>query len=193
MNLSLSRLLKEVKRWYSNCENCWNRLEWSDEDISFAIQEAKTESKKKMDHSFIVTIILILAHALMLATPWIEKILFRLSNEFEVKVHIFGAIIIFGIMAVCMKMFNNRIAFIFMFIDYLISFFIKLADETILGKGVALIVNVFLICIFYKWMCGSFIYRNIEGKKKLSVDEWVLLIIWFIAIIFIIIWFIVEN
>lgn len=190
---------KKVKRWYSECENCWATLKWSKEDISSAKNDAKEYSKKWMENSFIATIVIILAYALILAVTTINPyyikytLLSWMGDEYEVMFYLLAMIIIFGIISVCMKLFNNRIAFIFMFIDYLVSFFVKLIDGDMMGKGTALLMNAFLIYIFYKWMCWSFIYRSIEWKKNLSVDERILLIIWIVAIVFIIIWFVADN
>lgn len=177
----------KVEKWYLECINCQTKLEWSEEDTSSDKDEALREAEKWMSYSFVVTIIIILVYAVLLGLTMTNSEILKYTllswfgDKYEVMFYLFAIIIIFGIMSVCMKLFKNRIAFIFMFLDYLISFFVKLVDENMVGKGIALIMNAFLIYAFFKWMCGSFLYRSIIWKNKLSVDEWILLIVCFIA------------
>ena len=189
---------KKIKRWYSECLNCWASLKWSEEDISFAVCETKEYLKKWMNYSFIATIIVILIYVALLGATitgsWITKytLLSWMGDGYELMLYLLVMIIVFGIISVCMKLFHNRIAFIFMFLDYLVSFFVKLIDGDMMGKGTALIMNAILVYIFFKWMCASFVYRSMEWKKNLSVDEWILLVIWCIAVMFIIVWFVTN-
>lgn len=192
----------KVNKWYWECTNCWAELEWSEKDISSAKNHALRKAKKNMNNSFITTLIIILINLLSLTVITTKKyILLYWNDEYATKL-CFLRIIIFAVIAICMKLLKNRMAFIFMFLVSLVSL-ISFFDNFVVLSGmfnsnsriliIYILIIALLIFIFYKWMRGSFVYRNIKWKKKLSVDERILLIIWIIAIVFMIMWFVADN
>lgn len=181
---------KVANRWYLECENCWAKLKWLEEDISFAKNLAQENAEKRMIFSFIATIIIILIYLWIILNPEIVKFTILAWNE-DVRFTLWFAVFFFSIISICMILFKNRVAFTIMFLDYLFSFIAKLIAWNLNMKS-TIFFSIILIYIFFRWMYGSFVYRSLMWKKKLSVDEWILLLVWCIVVLFIVIWFNVD-
>lgn len=181
-----------VRRWYTECTNCWCKLERSEEDIVFAKNDAQKKAVKWMNFSSIIAFSFAFLSAISFFSLWNPKISY-LTGKIWIQLILWVQAVLYAVLWVCMLLRDrNRIAFILCFLVFIFDVINRIINWTYMS-GSWLIFRLFCCYVFFRWIRSSIDYRNIMWKKNLSIDEWLLLVVWGIAILFIMIWFIANQ